>query len=127
MGLAELVVDDVRCIDHAEASFHPRYNLIWGSNGAGKTSLLEAAYLLGRGRSFRTRSSRKLIQHSKERLVVFGRTDGTPARSLGLAVGRNSETEARIDSQVVNSLAELSRVYAVQAVDPSAHRLVEEG
>jgi DNA replication and repair protein RecF len=74
LSLAELTVDDLRCIEHAELQLHPGHNLIWGGNGSGKTSLLESIFLLGRGRSFRTRNSERLIRHGRERLVVFGRT-----------------------------------------------------
>jgi DNA replication and repair protein RecF len=76
LSLADLTVDDLRCIEHAELQLHPGHNLIWGGNGSGKTSLLEAMFLLGRGRSFRTRNSERLIRHGRDRLVVFGRTGG---------------------------------------------------
>jgi DNA replication and repair protein RecF len=76
LSLAELTVDDLRCIEHAELQLHSGHNLIWGGNGSGKTSLLESIFLLGRGRSFRTRNSERLIRHGRERLVVFGRTVG---------------------------------------------------
>jgi DNA replication and repair protein RecF len=76
LSLAELTVDDLRCIERAELQLHPRHNLIWGGNGSGKTSLLESIFLLGRGRSFRTRNSERLIRHGRDRLVVFGRTGG---------------------------------------------------
>jgi DNA replication and repair protein RecF len=74
LSLIELTVDDLRCIEHAELHLHPGHNLIWGGNGSGKTSLLESIFLLGRGRSFRTRNSERLIRHGRDRLVVFGRT-----------------------------------------------------
>src|ERR1700691_5462472 len=74
MALSELSLRDLRCIEHAELSLHPGRNLIWGGNGSGKTSLLESIFLLGRGRSFRTRNSERLIRHGRDRLVVFGRT-----------------------------------------------------
>ena len=76
LSLADLTVDDLRCIEHAEFQLHPGHNLIWGGNGSGKTSMLEAIFLLGRGRSFRTRNSERLIRHGRDRLVVFGRTGG---------------------------------------------------
>ena len=74
LSLIHLTVDDLRCIEHAELHLHPGHNLIWGGNGSGKTSLLESIFLLGRGRSFRTRNSERLIRHGRDRLVVFGRT-----------------------------------------------------
>lgn len=127
MSLAELAVDDLRCIRRAELQLHPGHNLIWGGNAAGKTSLLEALFILGRGRSFRTRSSEKLIRHDASQLVVFGRTQGPPSRSLGVRVARDGGTEARIDAAPARSLAELSTAFAVQVIEPGTHRLVEEG
>jgi DNA replication and repair protein RecF len=127
MSLAELAVDDLRCIRRAELRLHPGHNLIWGSNAAGKTSLLEAIFLLGRGRSFRTRNSEKLIRHDAGPLVVFGRTEGPPSRALGIRVTRDGRTEARIDAAPAKSLAELSTAFAVQVIEPGTHRLVEEG
>ena len=133
MILAEITVENVRCIEHAELSIHPGRNLIWGANGSGKTSLLEAMFLLGRGRSFRTRNSERLIRHGGDRLLVFGRTDAGPqdesgfTHALGVEVHRREGTRARVDAAPVGSLAELSRVFPVQIIDPGVHKLIEEG
>jgi DNA replication and repair protein RecF len=133
MILSELTLRDLRCIEQAELSLHPGRNLIWGGNGSGKTSLLEGIFLLGRGRSFRTRNSERLIRHGQERLVVFGRTEGPGPEGSGLvhAVGvevhRREGTRARVDAATVGSLADLSRVFPVQVIDPEIHKLIEEG
>ena len=52
LSLIQLIVDDLRCLQHAELALDPRRNLIWGSNGSGKTSLLEAIFLLAAGGRF---------------------------------------------------------------------------
>jgi len=83
MALAELSVRDLRCIAQAELAFQPGSNLIYGANGAGKTSLLEAIFLLGRGRSFRTRLTERLIRHGQGQLRVVGRT-GAVAKVVAL-------------------------------------------
>jgi DNA replication and repair protein RecF len=133
MTLTELTLRDLRCIEQAEISLHPGRNLVWGGNGSGKTSLLEGIFLLGRGRSFRTRNSERLVRHGQERLVVFGRSQGSGPDSSGLvhAVGievhRREGTRARIDAAAVGSLADLSRVFPVQVIDPEIHKLIEEG
>ena len=62
--------------------FCPGANLIYGINGSGKTSLLEAIYLLGRGRSFRSRNIRTVIQHDTDDCIVFGQLH-EPASSEG--------------------------------------------
>ena len=127
MSLAELVVEDLRCLHKAELHLHPGLNLIWGGNGAGKTSLLEAIFLLGRGRSFRTRSSERLIRRGQERLVVFGRLGEPPAQTVGVQVSKHEGTVAKIGGAFVNSLVELSQVFPVQVIEPGVHKLVEEG
>lgn len=127
MSLIELAVEDLRCLQQVRLSLHPRHNLIWGSNGSGKTSLLEAIFLLGRGRSFRTRNSERLIRHTQQRLVVFGRTDGPVPHAVGVQVSKGTGTVARIDGAPAESLAELSQAFPVQVIDPGVHKLVEEG
>jgi DNA replication and repair protein RecF len=133
MILSELTLRDVRCIEHAELSLHPGLNLIWGGNGSGKTSLLEGMFLLGRGRSFRTRSSERLIRHGQERLLAFGRTESSAlmgdglVHAVGVEVDRGQGTRARVDAAAVGSLADLSRVFPVQVIDPEIHKLIEEG
>lgn len=133
MILGELTVRDLRCIEQAELSLHPGRNLMWGGNGSGKTSLLEGIFLLGRGRSFRTRNPERLIQHGQDRLLVFGRTGnagpegGELVHAVGVEVDRQQGTKARIDAGAVGSLADLSRVFPVQVIDPEIHKLIEEG
>ena len=125
MGLAELQLEALRCLRQAQLTLHPRLNLICGGNGSGKTSLLEAVYLLGRGRSFRTRHTEQLIQHGAPQLWVFGRIEGS--HTLGIRCSRKSGLEVRVDGQAATSLARLSEVFPVQVIDPGIHRLIEEG
>jgi DNA replication and repair protein RecF len=127
MSLGEITIESLRCIASAELALHARRNLIWGGNGSGKTSLLESVFLLGRGRSFRTRNSERLVRHGADRLIVFGRTEGTPGHALGIEVDRHQGTRARADGEAVGSLAELSLAFPVQVIDPEIHKLIEEG
>ena len=127
MSLRHLLVENVRSIQRAEIDLHPHRNLIWGANGSGKTSLLESMFLLGRGRSFRTRNSERLIRHGEPKLIVFGRTDGPVERSIGVQASRAEGTVAKIDGVFARSLTELSQAFAIQVIDPGVHRLVEEG
>lgn len=127
MSLLEFSVENVRSLKRAELTLHPGHNLIWGSNASGKTSLLEAVFLLGRGRSFRTRSSERLIRHGEPHLRVFGRLAAQPPVPIGIEVSRKDGTVAKVGGAFVSSLAELSRAFAVQVIEPGVHKLIEEG
>jgi DNA replication and repair protein RecF len=127
MALAELRIENLRCIESAALEFSAELNLIAGENGAGKTSILEAIFLLGRGRSFRTRTSERLIRHGQPRLTVYGRTDGYPSRQAGIEIAADGGTRARINGENARSLLELSGVVPVQAIDPEIHKLVDQG
>ena len=128
MTLNSLAVRDVRCIEQADLDIAPGLTLIWGGNGSGKTSLLESIFLLGRGRSFRTRNTERLIRRGQDRLRVVGHVEATEghARPIGVECGPTG-TIARVAGETVASLAELSQVFAVQAIEPGVHRLLEEG
>jgi DNA replication and repair protein RecF len=126
MSLAFVSAENVRCIEKAELELHGGQNLIWGVNGSGKTSLLETIFILGRGRSFRTRNTERLIRHGQEELLAFGRTHGEPERALGVRAARGTPTVAKVAGVFVASLAELSEVFPVQVIDPGVHKLVEE-
>jgi DNA replication and repair protein RecF len=127
MSLAELRIENLRCVEFAALEFSPQLNLIAGENGAGKTSVLEAIFLLGRGRSFRTRTSERLIRHGSTALTVFGRTDDVPPKQAGVEIAADGGTRARINGENAQSLLELSGVLPVQAIDPEIHKLVDQG
>jgi DNA replication and repair protein RecF len=102
LSLLDLTIDDLRCIEHAELHLHPGHNLIWGGNGSGKTSLLESIFLLGRGRSFRTRNSERLIRHGRDRLVVFGRVVATAPSDFRDLSGREGRSVGGTDEDATN-------------------------
>jgi len=127
MSLQRLGIRDFRCIEAAELELHERCNVITGENASGKTSLLEAIFFLGRGRSFRTARSDRLIRQGCHELVLAGRLHG-PGRSQAIGVKFSGEgLEARAGGERMASLAELAGVMPVQAIDPEVHRLIEEG
>ncbi len=143
MALAELNLLDLRCIETARLEFGSGINLIYGANGAGKTSLLEAVFLLGRGRSFRNRLNERLIRHGQSVSRVVGKTHPAPqsiadgsltatgaTHTLGLEIRREGSesggTIARLDGAAARSMAELALAFPVQALDPDAHKLIEE-
>jgi DNA replication and repair protein RecF len=127
MSLARLQVTDFRCLQSVELDLDPHFTLIHGPNASGKTSLLEAIYVLGRGRSFRTRRLEHLIRLGVERFVVFGQVEAVHRRVPMGVEGARTGVRAQIDGDRPSSLAELALQLPVQIIDPEVHRLIEEG
>jgi DNA replication and repair protein RecF len=129
VSLTEVSIVNVRCVEHAEFAVSGGLTLIHGDNGSGKTSLLEAIFVLGRGRSFRTRNNERLIRYGQDQFRVTGRVShrvlGTEA--LGFEFNRRALSTARVGGRTAESLAELSHAFPVQVIEPGVHRLVEEG
>ncbi len=61
-----LSIRSLRNLTAVDFEAAPRLNVIAGDNGQGKTTLLEAIYLLATSRSFRTERIRELIQDGAE-------------------------------------------------------------
>ncbi|MBK9253545.1 MAG: DNA replication/repair protein RecF [Proteobacteria bacterium] len=124
MSLASLQISGVRSIGAASLELRPGLNLIFGPNGSGKTSILESAFLVGRGRSFRTRHTEQLISRGVDRLQLFATTTD-PAHRIGFEYRRDESYVGRLDGQDIRSLAELPGAFFVEVIDPEVHRLVE--
>lgn len=128
MSLEHLRIDAVRCLSQVALDLDSERNYLWGANGAGKTSFLEAIYLLARGRSFRLRQTARLVRHDSDQLSVFGRVRDSEGQvhRLGMefAQGRLS---GQVDGETVKSQAEMLRLLPVHVIDPRLHQLIEAG
>ncbi|MBS0376122.1 MAG: DNA replication/repair protein RecF [Proteobacteria bacterium] len=127
MTLRRIEIDDFRCLAEVRLDLDPRYNLFVGPNASGKTSLLEALFFLGRGRSFRTRRLDRLVRQGREGFRVVGWTEAAGHTTvLGIGGDRRS-TEIRIGGAAAGSAGELAHHFPPQVIDPEVHKLLEEG
>src|SRR6185312_1550279 len=100
-------------------------NVFVGANGAGKTSVLEAVFLLSHARSFRSGAREALLQRDMEQLSVFAElrhADGRGNR-VGLGRGGGSRWDARVDGESV-AIGQLVRECAVVCFEPGSHALI---
>lgn len=70
MFLSKLYIRHLRNWQEALFTFSPQMNIFWGKNAQGKTSILEAIYLLMTGRSFRTPQQKDIVQEGKDHVYV---------------------------------------------------------
>jgi DNA replication and repair protein RecF len=100
--------------------FGPRFTVLHGHNGAGKTNILEALYLVSTLRSFRTSDTRALLRrgcdHARVEVEAFDAQLGLPTR-LEVRLDRTQNATrrtARLDGKLVRSAVDFyGRIQAV--------------
>ncbi|HZF25039.1 MAG TPA: DNA replication/repair protein RecF [Steroidobacteraceae bacterium] len=127
MALRSVRLQQFRCFDSVDLELDRRLTRIQGANGSGKTSLLEAIFLLGRGRSFRSSRLDLVVRHGQPGLAVAGLVERATVTVPVQVEHAAGETVARIRGQRVASLSELSMSFPVQIIEPGVHKLIEEG
>ena len=105
----------------------PGFNVFCGPNASGKTSILEAVYVLSTNRSFRTHNSRFLIEFHAQNFTVhceFLDKDGLVS-NLGVRRARSADdNELKLDGRPVRSSSILAQTLPIIAIDPSHFALL---
>jgi DNA replication and repair protein RecF len=101
MLLEALRLQNFRNLEHVELEPHPRFNILAGDNGQGKTNLLEAVYLLSAVKSFRPQINADLIQFDHDQATLEARVDrGGSERIVRLEVAGRGKKIFLNDSPV---------------------------
>ena len=126
MTLHTLAIEGFRNLEAAEIRWHPRTNLIVGSNAAGKTSLLEAIHYLARLQSFRTARVRSLIRQGGESFRLVGRFGDSGRHVLGVEVSVRHR-RIRLDGRDIHKRSDVVGCIPLQVLNQDAHLLIEAG
>lgn len=129
MRLLKLNVDGLRNLSGVQFSLNPHFNLFYGSNGSGKTSLLEAVYLLGRGRSFRTPHLPSVINHHQKTCTVSGLLEAEGGRQVRLGVSRDisGEFSFRVNGVTVKTASSLAVELPLLLINADTFSLLNGG
>lgn len=122
MSLVRLEIAQFRNLAQVQIEPGSQINLVHGANGSGKSSLLEAIFVLGLGRSFRTQRSRRLVKEHESTATVFGET--LSGSRLGVSKQLAGNTDARINGMAAPTLSALAHHLPLQLFDPETLELV---
>ena len=124
--IQELRVQHLRNL--TDICIHPGsgINLIYGENASGKTSIVEAIYLLGRGKTFRDSRQENIIQEGENEAVVFARIDENERTDIGIKKDHRS-TEIRINGRKEARISTLATRCPINIITPRSHEIIERG
>ena len=91
MYLKQINFSNFRCLEDGKIEFDKRFNLIYGKNGQGKTSLIEAVHFLATGKSFRTKKVKEIRKYNLNRLIVFGKYENRNLAENAIAIDVNED------------------------------------
>jgi DNA replication and repair protein RecF len=103
-------------------------NIIHGSNGSGKSSLLEALHYLATGSSFRTHRLTHILTHERECFTLFSQISSAGLQHrIGIKRCRDHTHQTRIDGSDVSKRSSLVQLVPLQVLSPETISLLVDG
>ncbi len=125
MGLTRLEIRNIRNLHSVSVEPGQGLNGLYGLNGSGKTSFLEALYILGRGSSFRSKDLGRVLQDGTQQFLISGKLS---PQNISIGVEYQAQgVRYRVDGQTVQSRLELAGQLPLLFISPESHALISEG
>jgi len=106
MVINKLVLRDFRNFAHTELVPNGNFTVFWGNNAQGKTNLLEAIYILGHWKSFRSFRNEELIRHSATSALIVAELSRQQTRhTMGMEFSSGSR-QVRLDGKDVKNISQ---------------------
>jgi len=128
MSLLKLDIYGVRNIRQQSITLAPTLNFIYGANASGKSALIEAIFILGRARSFRSATIKPVINFMQDHLIVSAQVLQAFGHSSYLGIqldGKNMEI--RINQQSSQNRSDLAYALPLQLIHPKSYELLDTG
>lgn len=129
MNFTRLEIKNLRNISHIELKPFEHVNFIIGENGSGKTTVLEAIYLLALGRSFRTHLPKRYIQRGQSEIGLYSLVASSVGHeiALGLEKKMGEESRIRLNQQEVVNILDLVNTVPILLMNVDSLKLLVEG
>jgi len=123
--IKSLYLENIRCIKNANIFFGNGINYIYGTNGSGKSSLLESISILATGKSFRTSKIENIKNFDSNFFTISStiRRNGIE-NNVGLRKEK-TKIDIRINSSSVKRLSELALNCSLITFHAHSYSLIE--
>ena len=122
MVISEVSISNLRATKSSKINFLPGVNVLYGNNGVGKTTILEAICLLSFGKSFKTQNLQTIV---KNKDVLSGAQLKTNTKNtLKIKIYKNKKSII-LDEEKVKKLSD--HIHFLPCIISSPDELVIEG
>ncbi len=131
MQLDALSISCLRNLRAVNLDLNPQFNIFWGENGGGKTSLLEAIHVLTTGRSFRAHQPRQIITFGENACIITGAisaketTNTVNSIRMGVERHQSGSIKMRLADQDCHSIALLAKTLPIQLINSDSYDILE--
>lgn len=128
MNIEKLKIINYRNYNQLQLEFHPKINIFAGDNAQGKTNILEAIYMSGTGKSFRTNRDRDIIKFDKNQAYV--KVEARKRHSnvtVELKLEENKKKQIKINGLSLTKNCEILNNILVVVFSPEDLKLIKEG
>lgn len=124
LSVREFSLNDLRCHEHISWQCEDGVNLLSGSNGSGKTTMLEAVFMMAHGRSFRQARDPELVRWGQPDYFVSGVWKRYGPLHVNVK-GRKGKSEVQLQGKKISRRKELTETLPVVVDAPQAGKLVD--
>ncbi len=102
--------------------------MIWGENGSGKTSLLEAIYILSLGKSFKTHKQSSIIKKGHSSYILKGDFSyGEITNSVAIQTNLNNTKTIKVNGKTIKNRKEIIGKNNVVVLSPEDQVITKGG
>ncbi len=123
MNIEQLSIRHFRNLTSIDLTLSPHFNLLFGQNGAGKTSIIEAIHYLGLNKSFRSHLNNRIIQHGQELFTLFAQSS---THKIGIE-RRSKSVRLRLNEETLSSVAPIVKALPLLVIHAHTYELLENG
>ncbi|UAX42225.1 DNA replication/repair protein RecF [Pasteurella canis] len=128
MAISRLLIENFRNLTAVDLELDHGFNFLVGNNGSGKTSLLEAIFYLGHGRSFKSAVSNRIISYEQPHFTLHAKIQEQQYQwSVGLQKQRQGNSVVKINGEDGNKISDLAHLLPMQLITPEGLTLLNGG
>lgn len=125
MAISRLIISNFRNLIKVDISpLTQGFNIFYGNNGSGKTSLLETIYYLGHRRSLRNTAADCLPNHHAHEFVVFAEVGSAQDKivPMGIQRSRHGVVRVKIAGQETHAIADSVTILPMRLINVHSHQ-----